>query len=151
MSFCRLLGPIPESVQIECPGHHFVDFGINLGPILEQSGSNLEAIWEQSGNNLVAIWEQSGSNLGNRRGVPESSGRGSGRVPGGFREGSGRALGRLWEGSGRALGREGSRGVWEGLSPLIGSTLQPFAKVTVFFFILRSVFEATLTKYCKLQ
>ena len=64
-----------------------------------------------------------------RRGIWDDSGRGSGR-----------ALGRLWEGSGRALegsggalgelwGREGSRGVWEGLSPLIGTTLQPFAKV----------------------
>ena len=69
-------------------------------------------------------------------------------------EGSGRALGGLWEDSGRALGRlwgpGGSRGVWEGLSPLIGTALQPFAKV-FFVVILRCVFEAPFTKYGKLQ
>ena len=70
-------------------------------------------------------------------GIPlRHPGRTLGEALGEFREGSGRALGGLWEGSGRALGElwgpGGSKGVQEGLSPLIGTTLQPFAKVPFF-------------------
>ena len=70
---------------------------------------------------------------------------------GGFREGSRRVLGGVWEGSGTALGSRGLQGCLRGSLSINGHHSAAVCKSSLVFFILKCVFEAPITKYCKLQ
>ena len=85
-------------------------------------------------------------------GIPlRHPGRTLGEALGGFREGSGRPLGGLWEGSGRALGSRGLQGCLGGSLSINWHHSAAVCKSFLFFVILLRVFEAPITKYCKLQ